>query len=112
MKSVNGLYRSYALVSLMRIGSKETIDDPQFQKLLADKTVIRAGVNGAEIRDVALGVAVELSGQKASDYGFERIRPANKAAILSYIYFTLGSDEKRDAAHKKWKEWADGRPKK
>jgi hypothetical protein len=111
MKNITPIYRSYALTALVRIGAKETIDDPRFQKLLEDKTVIRAGVNGAEIRDVALGVAIELSGQNTSDYGFDRTRPNTKAAFITYIYYSFNSEEKREAAHKKWKEWFESRPK-
>ena len=109
---LNAIYRSYALTALAKLGTKDLLEDADFQKLMKDKAAIRVGVNVTEIRDIALGVAVELSGQKMSDYGFERARPNGLTAPMSYIYYSFGSDEKRDAAHKKWAEWVESHKKK
>ena len=51
-----------------------------------------------QMRDVALGAAVQLAGQNLADFGFERQAPAG-LAIVSYIYYAFETDEKRAAAH-------------
>ena len=59
------------------------------------------------MRDVALGAAVQLAGEGLADFGFERRPPTALASLSSYTYYAFPSDEKRDAAHRKWKEWAE-----
>ena len=45
------------------------------------------------------------AGQNPADLGFER-RPPTGLTTASYIYYAFTTDEKRAAAHAKWKEWA------
>ena len=64
----------------------------QLEPLMKDETVIgRTTINGqaatAELRDIALGVAILATGQKPADYGFDRLRDNTPA--ISYYYYTL-----------------------
>jgi hypothetical protein len=101
-------YRASALIAFARLADKENIKDltPFFEDNSAVSTVIvnkdRATV---QMRDVALGAAIQLAGIDPTEFGFIR-RPVT-TSITSYTSFAFGSDEKRDAAHAKWKEWAD-----
>lgn len=100
--------RSTALLGFARLGSKEDIKE--LAPFLADKaTIANVVVNGergtVQVRDVALGAAVQLAGQNLSDFGFER-RPPAGLAVTTYTYYAFGTDEKREAAHTKWQAWA------
>jgi hypothetical protein len=101
--------RATALIGFGKLASKEDIKE--LAPFLADKTQIaNVVVNGqrgtVQMRDVAMGAAVQLAGQKLADFGFERAPPGGHVSISTYTYFAFGTDEKRDAAHAKWKEWA------
>ena len=101
--------RATALVGVSRLGTKENIKD--LEPFFRDQIQIAAvAVNGerwpVQMRDVALGAAVQLAGQELSDFGFERRPPPGLALMSSYTYYAFPSDEKREAAHKHWREWA------
>jgi hypothetical protein len=103
--------RATALLGFAKLGSKENIKD--LEPFLKDKMQI-AGVNvngergSVQVRDVAMGAAVHLAGESPSEFGFERRPPSGLAppSPSSYLYYAFGTDEKREAAHQKWKEWA------
>jgi hypothetical protein len=102
--------RSTALLGFAKLGSREHIKD--LEPLLKDKMLIaNVVVNGergsVQMRDVALGAAVHLAGEKPADFGFERQPPNGINIVTTYTYFAFGTDEKREAAHAKWKEWAE-----
>jgi hypothetical protein len=66
-----------------------------------------------EVRDVALGMMVHLSGQPIRDYGFEFFRGNNnEQAYFAPVYFAFTDQAKRDAAMKKWNEWKEKQSKK
>ena len=103
-----GTVRASALLGFARLGTKNDI--PALAPLLDDDLQIAATtVNGergtVQIRDVALAAAVHLAGQNPTDFGFERKPPAGVTTV-SYAYYAFTSDEKRAAAHAKWKAWA------
>ncbi|HJZ92461.1 MAG TPA: hypothetical protein VKE40_16410 [Gemmataceae bacterium] len=109
------LVRSFALIGFSRLATKEDIKD--LAPFLGDKTTIGTViVNGeqgtVEVRDVALGAAVQLAGQSLSDFGFERRVPTGAVPLSTHAYYAFASDEKREAAHQKWKEWATANLKK
>lgn len=110
-KTITPIYRSTALLGFARLGNKDNLKD--LEPFLKDATQVSAAVvvNGergsVQLRDVALGAAVQAAGLSLSDFGFERKAPSGIASISSYTYFAFGTDEKRDAAHAKWKDWAD-----
>src|SRR5262245_2530985 len=102
--------RATALLGLAKLGTKD--DLTELEPFLKDKTQIAiVRVNGEpwaiQMRDVALGAAVQLAGESLADFGFERRPPANLVSVTSYTYYAFHSDDKRDAAQQKWKEWAE-----
>jgi hypothetical protein len=106
---VLGTYRATALLGLAKLGTKENLKD--LEPFLTNKTQIATVTVNSEpwtvqMRDVALGAAVLLAGQNPADFGFER-RPPSTPLLTSYAYYAFSEDEKRDAAHRKWKEWAE-----
>jgi hypothetical protein len=103
-----GSVRATALLGFAKLGTKDDI--PALAPLLKDELQIAStSVNGergtVQMRDVALAAAIHLTGQNPLDFGFQRRPPANISTV-SYIYYAFTSDEKRAAAHAKWKEWA------
>jgi hypothetical protein len=114
-KRTTTVIRSAALIGFSRLATKDDIKD--LAPFLADKTTIGTViVNGeqgsVEVRDVALGVAVHLTGQNPSDFGFERRPPTGAVPLSTHAYYAFATDEKREAAHQKWKEWATANLKK
>ncbi len=110
------LVRANALLGFGKVGTKD--DLKLFEPFLVDKTVLAAAViivnnerGSVQMRDVALGAAVQAMGLNLADFGFERKIPAGLVTI-SYTYFAFGTDEKRDAAHQKWAEWVKANLKK
>lgn len=59
-----------------------------------------------QLRDVAMGVSVQLAGQKPLDYGFDVSQFNGAFMPSSYMYYGFSDDKERQAAHLKWKEWA------
>lgn len=101
--------RATALLGLSRFGGKSTIKDlePFFDDKIQIATVMVNNVRGnVQLRDVALGTALHLAGQSPKDFGFERESPNLGQLPPSYAYYAFSSDEKREAAHQKWREWA------
>jgi hypothetical protein len=99
--------RPYGLLVVSKLVKAD--DVKLLKTLLEDKTVVgRSAVNGAvkpvELRDIALGIAVQATGQNTADYGFDRLNP-NLPAAISFSYYAM-SEEKREAAFKKWAEWS------
>lgn len=103
-------YRASALIAFGKMGSKDNLKDlePFFNDKLQIAVVTVNGERGSvQMRDVALGAALQLAGLNLADFGFERRPPPGAASVSTYTYFAFGTDEKRDAAHAKWKEWAE-----
>lgn len=101
--------RATALMGLVRFGDKKTINDltPFLKDNLQIATVMVNNIRGSvQLRDVALGSAIQLSGQSLKDFGFERDLPRAGQLPPSYVYYAFSSDEKRAEAFKKWDEWA------
>ncbi|WP_020469997.1 hypothetical protein [Zavarzinella formosa] len=101
--------RAQVMLTLAKLGTKENLKD--IEPFLADKTnigTINFG-NGqpltAQLQDVAMGVCVQLCGQKLADFGFETGRFGG-GIPNSYYYYGFPDDKTRDAAHAKWKEFA------
>src|SRR5262245_5253739 len=108
-KSREPYSHAQVLLSLVKLGSKEHI--PVVEKYLDDKTVVTTVNFGngpamtVQLRDVALGTAVQLAGQKTTDYGFDN-RFGGGGNQLYYYYYGFADDKNRDEAHAKWKKWA------
>ncbi|MEZ6142444.1 MAG: hypothetical protein R3B84_17940 [Zavarzinella sp.] len=108
--------KSYALSGFARLATKE--DLPKLDPLLQDKSILTNirinNINGqVQVRDVALGAAMIIMGQNPNDFGYPRKLPnLSPTSTLSYTYFVMESDEKRDEALKKWQQWLKDNDKK
>jgi hypothetical protein len=85
------------------------------EPLLDDKSVIgNFGINNkmgqVQMRDVALAVCIKLSGQKMSSYPFDLMQAADDNLHMSYVYCAFTSEEKREEAHKQYKNWKEKGP--
>jgi hypothetical protein len=104
--------RSYALLTASKLFT--AADIKTLQPVLEDKTLItRIGAaNGdpttVEIRDIALAIAIQATGQKVADYGYDRMRAIGAAPPLSYTYYSQ-TEKQREAAFKKWQEWTENK---
>jgi hypothetical protein len=100
--------RAQTALLLAKVGAKEHLKD--IEPLLEDKTVIgNFGINNkrgtVQLRDIALAVSVKLQGQKMADYDFDMMQGTEELIHMSYIYCAFTTDAKREAAHKKYKEF-------
>ncbi|WP_020470000.1 HEAT repeat domain-containing protein [Zavarzinella formosa] len=100
--------RAAALLGFSKLGTKDNLKD--LEPFLNDTLhLANVTVNGVSTKvqmgDVALGTALLLTGQSPKEFGFER-EPPTIGTLTSYTYYGFSSDEKREAAHQKWKDWA------
>lgn len=114
-------YRGNAAATLARLGGKEHV--PMLESIFEDNailTTIRRVEPGGpgmpnkivnyeiQLRDVALGVAIVLTGQNHEEYGFVDQFKANAGAGVGYNYTRYYlSEEKRKDAFEKWKAWRE-----
>lgn len=103
-------YRAMALSAFAKLGTKDHLKDLEpflKDKLQITNVIVNREQGTVQIRDVALGAAIQLAGQDHFTFGFERRPPAGISSISSYSYYAFGTEDKREAAHAKWKEWAE-----
>ncbi len=99
--------KAQVMTALVKLGGKEHIKllDPYLSDS-TDLTTINFG-NGqmlkVQVRDVAMGVQLQLAGEKMTDYGFDNRFGGGWA---SYHYYGFAEDKAREDAHAKWKEWS------
>ena len=109
-----GQARQNALMLVGRYG--DASDVTLAEKFLADVTpcgnLQMPGIGRQvefQLRDVALSVAVQLSGQKLTDYGYVYTLPQAASIFLpKTLLFPRTQD--RDKALKKWGEWRSEHP--
>jgi hypothetical protein len=117
-KKLKGLELATAMTTIGKFGDKQHL--PLLESFLDDRTEIGnfnlgnfnlgnlmgRGVQGkTQVRDAALAMLVRLTKQSHKDYGFA-VSQANNDELLMYANFSgFQSDESRDKAFKKWKEW-------
>jgi hypothetical protein len=99
--------RVSVLAAVGRLGDKNLL--PKLEPLIDDTTQVQQFAfnqmrGWVQVGDVALAMAVHLSGQKPADYGYDAVRQ-NPNWIHSYYYLGFENDQKRAAAKKKWKDW-------
>jgi hypothetical protein len=103
-----GLQIQYAILAIGKLGDQAHL--PVLQKQFKNKSVLSRSASGGKIvyscqvRDVALAIAVHLTGQDTSKYGFSRLR---KNATYLYSPNSAGfkSQAARDAAFEQYREW-------
>lgn len=103
-----GLYRGQALATLARLQQKDGL--PAIEKFIGDETVITtlgvAGNGGPVVRhtitlgDMALAVAVQLTGQKVDDYHVEDRMKGSSSSAISYTRFHIPDERRKEAATK------------
>jgi hypothetical protein len=97
-----------AMTVVGKLGGKEHVNI--LKGFLEDKTVVgNFMVNRAQgttqLRDVALAMLVHITGQSHGDYGFVFVH--NQPALKFHANFLgFGSDEERNKAQARWKEWS------
>ncbi len=112
-------HRAAAALALADLGGMAEL--PTLRNLMDDKTEwsrSREGRNPdsptltVELRDVAVGAVLLLSGQDPGEFGFLEFRRQGVAELkthekLNGRWFAFTTDADRAAAHKKAKEWLD-----
>jgi hypothetical protein len=121
-KNAQPYARSMALGVVGKLGSKDNIVD--LEPFLTDTTPLgQTQVNmvriQAEMRDVALAMLVQLSGQQLEDYGFPYLtslqpglRGNQQVIFFSPSLLGFSDAASRDAALKRWKDWSEAAKKK
>ncbi len=100
-----------ALLVLGRFGDAD--DLKTVEPLLKDTSPVQFGANQEnfqqEVRDIALAVAIHLSGQELREYGFSNAQP-NPQMLYNPGTLTFTSPAMRDAAFGKWEAWRAKQP--
>lgn len=109
--------RAMAMGALAKLAGKSAI--PELLPYLEDKGscgTTTFGFNNrnvtmtTQLRDVALGLLVHLTGQSLNDYDFAYVKvfPGNFSSVNLFMSPTLlgfSDDKARDSSMKKWKQW-------
>ncbi len=103
--------RQYALLAVGRFGAQKHIS--VVEPYLNDATIcFTQQVNNRQIqvqvRDIALGVLVKMSGLDMKEYGFEGAQP-HPQMLFNPGSLSFADPAKRDAAIKKWRAWSADR---
>jgi hypothetical protein len=119
MPGANSLYRARGAANLVAAGSKRHI--ALLEKSALTSQVVAASARplpgdpatyDIQVRDIALGVALLLSGQKPAEYGFaDRDAPfSDEAQHYSTTRYYFTDDAARTKAFAKWAEWRRTHP--
>ena len=114
MKNLQVWTRAQAITVVGKMGGKDQLAD--MTAMFEDKTQVTNiqwnNVNiTTNVNDIALAMAVHLTGQSHKDYGFDALE-TQPNLLWAYHYLGFSTDEKRAAAFKKWKGWNDAQKKK
>src|SRR5262249_50134762 len=107
-KAVRGHPLGLALTAIGKLGGKE--HRAVLERFLDDTTLIgnfhiNAGRGTTEVRDVALGMLVHVTGQSHRDYGFA-FPQTSLDLKFNPFYLGFAAPAQRDAAVKKWQAYA------
>ena len=108
--------KSNVMLALVKLGTKEHIQ--VLEPFLADDSQVQTINFGngpqltIQLRDVAMGVQIQLAGQKLTEYGFDNRFGGGGQSVYCYGFPDDGDGKSkaRDQAHAKWKEWAKKNP--
>jgi hypothetical protein len=108
-KTAPAYLRGTCLVALGQLGTKEhrkTVEPLLAETAKVGSLTFREGTVTAELRDVALGALILLSGEEPKDFGFPYLKAVklSKDHYRSSDYFGFADDKQRQAALKKYKE--------
>jgi hypothetical protein len=105
--------RATAMIAVGKLGGKEHV--PELAAMFGDKTQVtniqwNNVVINTQVNDIALAMAVHLTGQSHKDYGFDALQ-SQPGMLWAYHYLGFSADEKRVAAFKKWDAWSESQKK-
>jgi hypothetical protein len=119
-KQITTVYASYAIEALGKLGGKPYA--AKLLPLLEEETALtRQRVNKRivtiQLRDVALGWLIYLTGQDHGEYNLPRAKPIFQRMAknptgysVSYSYMRFANEEQRKQALQKWNAWVDQNP--
>ena len=105
---VHGSQIQYAIYTVAQLGTAEQI--PVLDDLLDNHDVLSERQRGedktftCQTRDVALAAMIHLIGKHPHDFGFKDLR-SNSNSLYALNTAGFDSDEKRDAAFRRWELW-------
>jgi outer membrane protein assembly factor BamB len=116
-KNTSPYVRANAVLALGKLGGRSEV--ALLQSLLKDTGICANRVtvtadgkrieNHTQIRDLALAVLIHLTGQQHKEYGLDKVQ-TNPQMLFNYASIFFANPEARDAALKKWEQWAAKNP--
>jgi hypothetical protein len=122
-KEMPGYVRGLALTVVAKYGGQREL--AFLERFLADASLVTTTrfarqneqINiRTELRDLALALAIDLTGQRLQDYAFPALQVlavnSHLRPTVHYIphYYGFSTTEQREAAFKKWHEWRQNHP--
>jgi hypothetical protein len=109
--TLSPMHQLWALLAIGRLGSEQHV--AAIEPLMEDRGIIPIGqqvtplgneVKSIQIRDVALAMALHLTGQEPLTYGFLHANP-NPSTVYDLPTLGLETDERRAEALEQWRAW-------
>lgn len=99
--------RPFALLTIAKLGDRSHF--PLLEKMLEDETQYTSfRVNNKrlpiQVRDIALGALLHISGQDLKKYGFNHVQ-THSLRVFNPSTLVFDSDEMREKALQKWKQY-------
>jgi hypothetical protein len=105
----NAQLRQFALLAVGRFGDKENL--ALVEEFLGDSNACGSiqlsdppRQVDVQVRDIALGVAIQLTGQEPADFGANTVH-ASPQAIFKVPALAFADATQREAVLKRWNEW-------
>lgn len=99
--------RQIALLVVAEFGDKEHVEvvEPLLEDTHSQRESTREGETPLEVRDVALGTLIALTGQRLADYGYQTSSVRRSYAMGRLDRYRFASPQRRVTALKKWQAW-------
>ena len=117
LRSEDAQLSALPLAALLVARKNDVKDLSLLERHLSDSRAFTSHHNGRirkepiriQVRDVVLGAAVHLTGQKLEDYGYKHVRP-DPMTVYSRCSLLFVEDAEREKALKKWQQWRKAHP--
>ena len=117
LQSEDAQLSALPLAALLVAKKGDVKDLPLLERHLNDSRTFTSHHNGRirkepiriQVRDVVLGAAVHLTGQKLEDYGYKHVR-SDSVTLYSRYSLLFVEDAEREKALKKWHQWRKAHP--
>ncbi len=117
LQSEDAQLSALPLAALLVAKKGDVKDLPLLEHHLSDSRAFTSHHNGRirkepiriQVRDVVLGAAVHLTGQKLEDYGYKHVR-SDSVTLYSRYSLLFVEDAEREKALKKWNQWRKAHP--